>query len=454
MSEENHDSMELVQRVVKQVKGLIPAQTSRPAEQTGLANDEQNSRFVDVHKLKMDERGIGLLKEMYEIFSPSGGEHAMVLFVSKWLSANGIKHKVDSAGNIYAHNKVRGSKRILINAHMDTVASAPADIEVVHSKKDAILRSTNNQVIGGDDKNGVWCVLRLLTDPNIDTPLTALLCVSEESGCNGSEFAMDNHADYFDDCVFCLTIDRRGKTDIIYENFDITLCSDEIKKLLLKWGKPWELVLAEGSISDVSNIVKQLEINGINLFAGYYNAHMGTEHTSMHDLLKSYQFQKEILPKLHKQFMMNPKSVKFTDFNAYTYSSVRTYNTGPFSAYGSSAKSRFPSDTKSTGVYSENEIMDAFEQAIDDIDTLLGTNLLYYDFLDAHYELSHSKKSLKVLQGYALYPQSIDKLSYYFTINSNANRDAIIPVAQIMNYQPGEMLKSRYDSIDKYDYTY
>ena len=168
--------------------------------------DMAESRITDVSKMKTDERGIALLKEMYEIFSPSGSEHGMVVYVSNWLIANGITPKIDSAGNIYAQNKIQGSKRIIINAHMDTVASKPADIQVLHAKKDVILSSTNNQVIGADDKNGVWSILRLLTDEEVDTPLTALFCVAEESGCNGSDYAMEHHADYFDDCVLILLL--------------------------------------------------------------------------------------------------------------------------------------------------------------------------------------------------------------------------------------------------------
>ena len=66
--------------------------------------DMAESRITDVSKMKTDERGVALLKEMYEIFSPSGSEHGMVVYVSNWLLANGITPKIDSAGNIYAQN--------------------------------------------------------------------------------------------------------------------------------------------------------------------------------------------------------------------------------------------------------------------------------------------------------------------------------------------------------------
>ena len=428
------------------------------------------SRFTLVNEMKTDERGITLLKDMYEIFSPSGREHAMLVFVSKWLQANGIEHKIDSMGNIYAQNKVRGSKRIIINAHMDTVASGPADIQVTHIKKDVIISSSNNQVIGADDKNGLWCVLRLLTDKEVDTPLTALICVEEESGCNGSQFAMDNHADYFEDCVFNMTIDRRGDTDIIIENFDITLCSDKMQKKLSKWGKPFGLKNTTGSISDVSNIVENLKINGINLFAGYHDAHSGSEHTSMLELIKSYTFQKYLLPELHKHFMLNPDDVEFKDFNAYksiTY--YGRYNYGDISSYGGQVRPYKMSEKKSFGTVDEMSVIEAFEDCVDELDRLANDQQLYYALIDADYELSHSKKSLKILQAYYLMPEICSKLSYYFNVTSNQLGDAVISVKEIVQFATEEALihkeceeldgdispsldKPKYTGIDKRDY--
>ena len=411
--------------------------------------------------MKTDERGIMLLKDMYEIFSPSGREHAMSVFVSKWLDANDIEHNIDSMGNIYAQNKIRGSKRIIVNAHMDTVASAPANIQVTHVKKDAIISSTNNQVIGADDKNGLWCVLRLLTDKSVDTPLTALICVEEESGCNGSQFAMDNHKDYFKDCVFNLTIDRRGDTDIIIENFDITLCSDNMQKKLSQWGKPFGLKNTTGSISDVSNIVENLKINGINLFAGYHNAHSGSEYTSMRELLKSYEFQKFLLPELHKHFMLNPDDVLFEDFNAYTgITYYGRYDYGEVRSYSGKVKHKI-SEKKSHSSIDEMDIVEHFEECVDELDRLANDQMLYYALIDADYELSHSKKSLKIIQAYYLMPEVCSKLSYYFNVHSNQQGDAVISVKEIMKFatedalikRDGEQLdKPKYTGIDKRDY--
>ena len=378
-------------------------------------------------------KGIDLLREMYEIFSPSGAEHGMATYVSNWLTENGLEHTFDSIGNIYTKNAIEGSRRILVNAHMDTVASAPADIVVEKLKDDVIVRSSNNQVIGADDKNGVWSVLKLLTDKSVRVPLSALICVSEEVGCVGSDFAMKNHADWFSDVVFCMTIDRRGNTDIIIENCDIVLSSDALQKQLAEWGKPFELRTTTGSISDVSNVVKSLQINGINLFAGYYNAHSGSEYTSMRDLAKSYRFQLELLPLLHTYFSANPDKVKFTDTQkSYNYSGYNYYSgwDGGIKYYNGSTK----------GVYStlsdfeEEDIIDEFLDTIVEVDRACRTNL-YNDMFHIEASLTKSGKSLRLHQVFAHSPEVAEALSYYFTIRQDKNQDALIPESEIKSFK-------------------
>ena len=150
---------------------------------------------------------IDLLGSMFSIFSPSGDEHAMIAYVTQYLRDAEIEYEIDTAGNIYFANHVEGDKRILLNAHMDTVGSGAPDIIVAHQKKKGtILRSTNNQVIGGDDKCGVFAVLKTINNKAIDIPLSGLLTVSEETGCNGASHAMDYHSDKFKDIIFNITI--------------------------------------------------------------------------------------------------------------------------------------------------------------------------------------------------------------------------------------------------------
>jgi len=287
-------------------------------------------------KKKADLSDVKLLREMFSIYSPSGDEHAMVAYVSNYLNAHEIEHKIDSAGNIYFKNHVEGVDRVIINAHMDTVANAVADIGIFKTANDMVFRSKNNQVIGGDDKCGVFAVLKLIIDKDIHIPLTGLLTVAEETGCNGVRHAMSHHSDYFADCIFWVTVDRRGNDEIITTNSDYQLSSDEITKVLDNLDDNWKS--ATGSISDVSEGVSSLNINGINLAAGYYNAHTGSEYVSMNDLTNSVSFLKQILiPQMQRYLSTNRELIEYKPqtaswgghyYSGYGVSAYNNYSKG------------------------------------------------------------------------------------------------------------------------------
>jgi len=230
-----------------------------------------------------------------------------------------------------------------------------------------------------------------------------------------------------------MTIDRRGNTDIIIENFDIVLSSDTLQKQLAEWGKPFGLRTTEGSISDVSNIVGALEINGINLFAGYYGAHTGGEYTSMKDLAKSYKFQTELLPLLHNYFTANPDKVKFTDTQkSYTWSQ---------SYYGNYRGTGINSFGCHTGVYSSLSDFDK-EDAIDElletctaIEKSSGASGQFDDLVHLDIELTKKGKSLRLKGAFGSCPSLMDTLGYYFTVRQDKNQDALIPLKEIRNFK-------------------
>ena len=112
-----------------------------------------------------------MLGSMLSIYSPSGSEHPMIAYVTQYLRDAEMDYEIDTAGNIYFHNHVGGGSRILLNAHMDTVGSGAPDIFIEKQKKGTVLYSTNGQVIGGDDKCGVFAVLKLITNKAIDTAM-------------------------------------------------------------------------------------------------------------------------------------------------------------------------------------------------------------------------------------------------------------------------------------------
>jgi len=381
---------------------------------------------------------IDMLSSMLSIYSPSGSEHPMIAYVTQYLKQNKIDYEIDTAGNIYFSNDVEGDKRILLNAHMDTVGSAAPDI-IVEKIADTgtVLYSTNNQVIGGDDKCGVFAVLRTISNKAIDTPLSGLLTVSEESGCIGARHAMDHHSDKFSDIVFNITIDRNGNTDIITQNSDYKLCSDVMDKMLAEWGKPFKLKTTSGSISDVSEIVSTLEINGINLFAGYYNAHSGREHIIMEHLYESMSFMRHLLPKLLQHFENHPEHIKFETTKSQSYAYGGAYDWAGYESYGGikyyggggswSKKVDALADSDSDNIL---EFFDALDKVEDSEGQICGLERLADE---DQIRISGSGKSIVIPEAFVNYFVEMDVLEDYLPVAQNGY-DGIIAITDIKTF--------------------
>ncbi|MDP6583703.1 MAG: M20/M25/M40 family metallo-hydrolase [Anaerolineales bacterium] len=416
----------------------------------------KQSLLTSVEK-KIAINDIKLLREMFSIYSPSGDEHAMVAYVSNYLTNNDIKHQIDSAGNIYFKNRVEGSDRIIVNAHMDTVANAVADVGVFKTAEDIVFKSKNNQVIGGDDKCGVFAVLKLITDSEIDVPLTALLTVAEESGCNGVRHAMTYHLDYFFDCNFWITIDRRGNSDIITENCDYQLCADKIISLLGDLGADSGWSTAVGSISDVSEGVVSLQINGINLASGYYGAHTGAEKVSLKDLRRSIDFLKQtLIPKMYSHFSNNKDDITWEPTKAWKpayvthYSGVRYFGVDKATTYNKPAPSNIAANTEWEKLACAE---DALALVMADIESIEGWTLLD-DLMDCFTELTNSKKSIRFKEALPYHQHSADVLDRYLDIQRHKN-DISITLASIDNYvfnaTKETSVDSPYDDDSHYD---
>jgi tripeptide aminopeptidase len=383
-------------------------------------------------KVKPHPSDIKLLREMFSIYSPSGDEHAMVAYVSNYLTAHEIEHKIDSAGNIYFKNHIEGNDRVIVNAHMDTVANAVADVGIFKTADDVVFRSKNNQVIGGDDKCGVFAVLKLMTDRNFQIPLTGLLTVAEETGCNGVRHAMSHHIDYFANCIFWVTVDRRGNDEIVTTNSDYQLSSDDIITMLDSLDVNWST--ATGSISDVSEGVSSLNINGINLAAGYYNAHSGSEYVSFKDLTNSVAFLKQtLIPTMQRYLSEHPDQVEYKPTTAH-------------SQYGWGAYNNYSGYTKKiqNGItyYSSNDedddwdILDEAEDklclVIDEVEKMEGWMVLD-ELHDVHTELTKSKKSIRMLDAMLLHKDEMTAIGRYITVRRDGN-DALVDIKSLEDY--------------------
>ena len=130
-----------------------------------------------------------LLKQLYEIYSPSGGEKKIKRFIKHWVKDNipdAVIRTDNNDGNIYITRGDSESYPCVV-AHLDQVQkNHSADFIAVETDDIIFGYSPTNrrrEGLGADDKNGIWVALQCLKEFDI---LKVAFFVGEEIGCVGS----------------------------------------------------------------------------------------------------------------------------------------------------------------------------------------------------------------------------------------------------------------------------
>ena len=235
-----------------------------------------------------------LLKQLYEIHSPSGNEKKMRKFLKDWIKNNvpGATYTTDAMGNLYVC-KGESNTYPCIVSHIDQVQKTHSkDFQAVETN-DIIfgfsIENVHQEGLGADDKNGIWIALRCLQKFDI---LKCAFFVQEEVGCRGS-----NKADmtFFSDCRFVLQCDRKGGNDLIYNINGFTeLCSKEFLSAIgyQEFGYKLEI----GMMTDVEALKDNgLAVSALNMSCGYYRPHTDEEYTKKSELLNCLKFVEHII---------------------------------------------------------------------------------------------------------------------------------------------------------------
>lgn len=241
-----------------------------------------------------------MLKEIFRIPSLSGDESKMANYIKGKLVSLGISYEEDEKGNVF---KFTGKKPFL-NAHMDTVQDLDDFYlaSLITIKEDCILDGLG--VIGGDDKCGIYIILRMLEKGH---DINFAFTVSEEIGTIGSGFLADTKAKELKECLYGLTLDRKGNTDIIC--FDNSYGTIEFENALEFVGKEFGYKPAMGVLSDADEFNKFMSC--ANLSVGYYRQHTKKEFVILEDLAKAEKYVESILKEVQRKFAIpEPKYTK------------------------------------------------------------------------------------------------------------------------------------------------
>ena len=245
------------------------------------------------------ELNFELLKSLYKVFSPSMNEKKMRRFIKRHIYNNisGVTIVQDNAGNLLI-TKGESDSYPCICAHMDQVQRLhPKDFTCVEND-DVIFgyspKERKQCGLGADDKNGLFIALECLASYDV---IKCAFFVGEEIGCKGSG-AVD--VSFFDDCRYCIQVDRRGNSDMVI-NIYSEMCSEEFIRDVDCFSHGYEI--SDGLMTDVAELRERgVEVSCINLSCGYYEPHTDCEFTSKSDLQKCYDFVCHIIENCTKKY--------------------------------------------------------------------------------------------------------------------------------------------------------
>lgn len=173
-----------------------------------------------------------------------------------------------------------GTIPVILCAHMDTVHEERIR-EIVY--KDGTVSSP--QGIGGDDRCGVYMILKILEE----IPCHVLFLEDEEVGGEGAEkFTWSDLSWKLHGKIeFCIELDRRGSNDAVYYNLDNPDFEGFVEKEFWKF--------ATGTYTDICTICPSLSCAGVNLSCGYYNEHRPYEHVVLDEMYTAIDEVKKLL---------------------------------------------------------------------------------------------------------------------------------------------------------------
>lgn len=166
-------------------------------------------------------------------------------------------------GFLYAE----GSTPVLLVAHLDTVHRALPET-ICYSADGAVMMSP--QGIGGDDRAGVYMILRLIQSVHCHV----LFCEDEETGgCGARAFTKSG---IVPDVNYIVELDRVGNNDAVFYQ-----CRNrQFEQYINGFG----FQTAFGSFSDISILAPHLNLAAVNLSTGYYHAHQPGEYVRLDEV--------------------------------------------------------------------------------------------------------------------------------------------------------------------------
>lgn len=254
------------------------------------------------------------MKRMEDILGMT--QDQLKTYLSNYLCGTGYKINV-ADGYVFA----KGDVNVLLIAHMDTARKEIPSVVLKLPTENGIKICAENSLIGGDDRCGVWMIMNIVKNVKCHV----LFLEDEEIGCIGArKFADSEHAKYVkENIAFMIELDRRGSNDCVFYSNDNR---DFIKYIEEKTGTKESI----GSMSDISIIMPETGVAGVNLSCGYYREHTKDEYImvdEMNDMMWRVQEFLESETEFPRYEYVERKRT-YTSYNAYKQWSFDDYDFG------------------------------------------------------------------------------------------------------------------------------
>lgn len=192
------------------------------------------------------------------------------------------------SGFLYA----QGTVPVLLVAHLDTVHRTQPET-ICYSTDGTVMMSP--QGIGGDDRAGVYMILRLIQRVHCHV----LFCEDEETGGHGARAFTKSGIK--PEVNYIVELDRTGSNDAVFYQ-----CRNrQFEQYINGFG----FQTAFGSFSDISILAPHLNLAAANLSTGYYHAHQPGEYVRLDKVEELISRVEELLQTKTERF---PYTQKFT----------------------------------------------------------------------------------------------------------------------------------------------
>ena len=210
-----------------------------------------------------------------------------------------------------------GDIPIALVAHMDTVYKTPVS-NLYYDQRKGVLWSPEG--IGADDRAGIFAILKIIQDGL--RPSIILTTDEEQGGLGAMALAMDDCP--IEGLKYMIELDRRGTNDCVFYD---CYCPE-----FVDYVESFGFCERYGSFSDISFLMPEWQVCGVNLSVGYEDEHSYSETLHIGPLFDTIRKVKQ---------MLKDTDIPYFKYDEATVSHSRWWQTEIYGQHCSKCKKLF-----------------------------------------------------------------------------------------------------------------